>query len=1503
MTYDQAQSPRLGQRVPVESTYVRMFSGAEIPEAAWPGQIIFRTDTKILQVFDGDAWEDVAGGVAGQLTFIGTDQPVAQSVGDTWYDTDDGYKLYVWDGTTWSVAVAGAVAGTVTEYSVSSSETVPPTTGWSTSTPTRTPGTFIWVRTTSTRIDGATSTTSPALMTGNTGATGPQGDAGPQGVAGPTGPNGQQLYTWIKYADTPTTGISDSPTGKAYMGISYNHTNPTESTVYADYEWNLTTGPQGSQGVPGVPGTDGAPTYTWIKYGTSSAGAGLTDDPTGMTYMGIAYNKSTPTESTNPALYEWSLIQGPPGANAATVTLTSTSQALVSPAGGGATTPTTAVVTGSAVNTTISVYEYSVDGAAFSTSVPTGASRTGNVVTITGSTMVASTIAVRMGNGTISDTLTVAKVSNGATGSTGGTGSTGAPGADAYTVLLTNEAQVFPGSTTAALAGSTVSGVLAYKGPTQIAATIGTITGQVTGLTTSIQNNSSTTAQFTVTVTTSLTTLAGTLTVPLTVDGQSFTKLFTWSLSLAGATGATGSTGNTGPQGVSITAIDTYFALVNTGAAAPANPTGTTPSAPWVTPEPAFVAGKDLYTSNRVTYSSGSPTWTVVAKSSTYTAANAKTTTFYQSGVPTSLTINDLWYDTGHGNKLYRANAVGVSTIVTTGNGWYIITPDASALSDGVAPATSPTPVVTGGIGALYARWTAVSNHDPVTYQVHISSASATFTPDSTTLVSTGPTTSITIRQLPTAVGTPPVVDLLYSAVYYIRVIAQDVDGAAAVGTAGSAMLMQVSGPDIAAQSVNAEKIVTGSITGDLFSGRLVMGSTISTGALSDDGTTVVGARVDLGPGGLNVYDSTGTAITSFPNDPNEDAFVKQAHFEMLSADVVDNFTMHGSNNLIAATSKLVLGKGVDAPTTQPTLAWTYDNVQLDITTVVSTTSTIGGGTLGAFRFDPSQAKSLAWVPDTGSGAFWIVIQEKASGFRLWRFNPDGSVKVNPFNTAVKWVDDFIGFFHASASRNMILFQGTDLNWFLWGPSQSGLMPAAWIINTGQDPLVAYDTSVSQHMLVQNVSGTMPKGMQVRRFTQSVSDGGGVSQSVVSLPSGMGRNNRPNGMVFSAADFGGNRYVTTSETYGTVFVSTTTTQDSTNGAYRQWPTPTLPMGFDYDGTNFWSLDSAGMLTKYGSWTSLSEPTTTYVGMSGFDNRTAGDLANPWAGQTAGQHETPVGALASTTTRRRAKLLITVPATHDTGGNDDVNVWKVYWARTTGAVPTAATMKLQASIGAASTTTSTTMIADATGAVPPGGIAGQAGASNNFPGANPASYESAALDGLGVPIIQLKGDGSGRVGPFKWNSAGVDLVKNGTYMSFTSTAATNLTTGTFVTVAGWAADAVGGTTGSFISGVPSGVFTFSVAGVYQIIASGTIVTGGGANPQRRIIGLFKAGVEFQRHDTAASASGANPVTLQVMYVMRFAAGESFTVQLWQNSGATITMGAAPGHECQIIKLSD
>ena len=142
------------------------------------------------------------------------------------------------------------------------------------------------------------------------GETGPQGS---QGVQGPKGEDGKTYYTWLKYADSPTTGMSDSPTGKAYIGLAYNKTTATESNTYSDYTWSLIKGEKGDQGVAGGKGADGKTYYTWIKYATSAAGANMSDDPAGKTYIGLAYNKTTATESTTASDYTWSLIKGDKG--------------------------------------------------------------------------------------------------------------------------------------------------------------------------------------------------------------------------------------------------------------------------------------------------------------------------------------------------------------------------------------------------------------------------------------------------------------------------------------------------------------------------------------------------------------------------------------------------------------------------------------------------------------------------------------------------------------------------------------------------------------------------------------------------------------------------------------------------------------------------------------------------------------------------------------------------------------------------------------------------------------------------------------------------------------------------------------------------------------------------------------------------------------------------------------------------------------------------------------
>jgi len=127
---------------------------------------------------------------------------------------------------------------------------------------------------------------------------------------GDDGQDGTTYYTWFKFADDKYgNGMSTSPDGKEYLGIAYNKVTPVMSNNPEDYQWARITG----EGVPGKPGDDGKTYYTWVRYADDASGNGMSDSPNGKYYIGFAYNKEVPTESSNPTDYQWSKYKGDDG--------------------------------------------------------------------------------------------------------------------------------------------------------------------------------------------------------------------------------------------------------------------------------------------------------------------------------------------------------------------------------------------------------------------------------------------------------------------------------------------------------------------------------------------------------------------------------------------------------------------------------------------------------------------------------------------------------------------------------------------------------------------------------------------------------------------------------------------------------------------------------------------------------------------------------------------------------------------------------------------------------------------------------------------------------------------------------------------------------------------------------------------------------------------------------------------------------------------------------------
>lgn len=249
-------------------------------------------------------------------------------------------------------------------------------------------------------------------------------------------------------------------------------------------------------------------------------------------------------------------------------------------------------------------------------------------------------------------------------------GDDGAAGAPAYTVVLSNESHTFPATDSAAVASSTTTEVLAYKGTSSMTPTIGTITGQVTGLTTSVSGTT-----ITITAATTLTTENGILTIPITVDGKSFTKKFSWSLAKAGEKGEDGEDG-TSPTAYSL--IVSHAAVVKTTSGT-YNPTAITLTAKSQTGNAAITN----FTTGR---------YAIFLNGSSTAAATPASTANYSYTIPANTTsIRIALYNSSTGTTILDEQTVSIVSDGTNGRGISSITNYylATSASSGVTRSTS----------------------------------------------------------------------------------------------------------------------------------------------------------------------------------------------------------------------------------------------------------------------------------------------------------------------------------------------------------------------------------------------------------------------------------------------------------------------------------------------------------------------------------------------------------------------------------------------------------------------------------------------------------------------------------------------------------------------------------------------------------------------------------------------------------------------------------------------
>ena len=328
--------------------------------------------------------------------------------------------------------------------------------------------------------------TNPALYkwTLVKGADGADGLNGSDGLPGAPGADGTSTYFHVAYADTASGGgFSQLAAGKPYIGTYVDTTQADAASGSSLWKWQLVKGADGENGENGIAGTNGADgqtSYLHIAYADNATGTlnFHLSEALNRTYLGT-YTDFTEADSTNPALYKWTLVKGADGrdgvdgadgadgsagANARAVNLTCADQVFTYNTAGISASPSNTTITAAALNTSGTVYYQFFKNDA---SVQNGTSTTYVYTPQYSFTSMPDKIEVQIREGgstgtvlardqiTMSGIKPGANGTNGTNGANGADGADGANGADGMTIILSNEAHTLP---------TTSSGVVTYTG-------------------------------------------------------------------------------------------------------------------------------------------------------------------------------------------------------------------------------------------------------------------------------------------------------------------------------------------------------------------------------------------------------------------------------------------------------------------------------------------------------------------------------------------------------------------------------------------------------------------------------------------------------------------------------------------------------------------------------------------------------------------------------------------------------------------------------------------------------------------------------------------------------------------------------------------------------------------------------------------------------------------------------------------------------------------------------
>lgn len=671
------------------------------------------------------------------------------------------------------------------------------------------------------------------------------------------------------------------------------------------------------------------------------------------------------------------------------------------------------------------------------------------------------------------------------------------------------------------------------------------------------------------------------------------------------------------------------------------------------------------------------------------------------------------------------------------GEGTGLVQPDAydpatiPVPADGIPPATAPTVTISPlGYSGVLIRWTAVSNADAVRYKVYLD------------------TVNPPVQQLTDTAGLLAATSVLSSGTalvpgttYYAKVVAYDVDGEGPASSVVSSSPVVVPADAVAVDVMVVNELFTrtgyfGTLSADLIVGNQLLAALAVLGGLS------VGPGITITPDN-GIVIQTPNGETKFPADGSN--IVLSADVIATSLTVLGRLAIRGQTNEVSKNATVVLQTGVTPPGAGPSVTATWpQHTAHDGFNVRGFTEFV---TASRFLHTESVADGVivALTENGTTGNFDHAIEN-------WALGADGG------RTEVTAA---LGGVAVIGSHAYVLCQTTEAipgtylpEWYIYKCLYNGTSGSTrysyvsrWKYRPHSDGTATSDvlggySQFDPHIGVRgsNLIVAQPRkdtgGVFVTEFTTA---GAFVSRDL--LTDGAGnflKTKHCRGVLHSAADIGANRlwlaFAETKKLFAFNDSEARQTADEFDLVTND------PRGVLYDG--LFRSRAAALVYDYSGIkdTDLASNPVNVVSTWRKADATSPDFA---------QYETDVSPRTQTATfpKRAFMTMTTAPIPDDPADANDADSITLYIGR--GTNPATSAYKRAATPATGITSATISVIPTATGAP----------AVQAFPAATPARIYSVASDADGA-LVDLKGDGSGRVGPYKWSAAGADLNDSG-----------------------------------------------------------------------------------------------------------------------------------------------